>query len=148
MATVMSGCGEGLAPVRYVVHVGGVPRFPRRSYSTRLSRHLRRGMTEAECRLWVCLRSDFDAKFRRQEPLGPFICDFVCYAHRLVIEVDGSQHLEDPKDVVRDRYLRRIGFRVVRVSSSDVMSCLDDVLEDIGAAIDDRPSIHGQNHVD
>ena len=102
-------------------------------------------MTESECRLWVCLRSDFDAKFRRQEPLGPFICDFVCYSHRLVVEVDGSQHLDDPKDVVRDRYLRRIGFRVVRVSSTDVMAHLDDVLEHIASAIDDRPPIHEQN---
>jgi len=46
-------------------------------------------MTDSECRLWVCLRSDFDAKFRRQEPLGPYICDFVCYSHRVVVEVDG-----------------------------------------------------------
>jgi len=131
----------GLVLVGCVVQVVGVPRFPRRAYSTRLSRRLRGAMTESECRLWVCLRSDFDARFRRQEPLGPYICDFVCYPHRLVIEVDGSQHLDDPRDVVRDRYLRRIGFRVLRVSSSDVMACLDDVLEDIGAAIDDRPVI-------
>ena len=99
-------------------------------------------MTESECRLWVCLRSDFDAKFRRQEPLGPYICDFVCYSHRLVVEVDGSQHLDDPNDVERDRYLRRIGFRVVRVSSSDVMAHLDDVLEHVASAIDDRRPIH------
>jgi very-short-patch-repair endonuclease len=99
-------------------------------------------MTDSECRLWVCLRSDFDGKFRRQEPLGPYICDFVCSSHRLVVEVDGSQHLDDPRDVERDRYLRRVGFRVVRVSSSDVMAHLDDVLERIASVVDDRPSIH------
>jgi len=119
-----------------------MPRFPRRSYSTQFSRQLRRALTETERRLWVCLRSDFEAKFRRQEPLGPYICDFVCYSYRIVVEVDGSQHIDNPDDVIRDRYLRRIGFRVVRVSSSDVMADLDGVLEAIGAAIDDRTPIH------
>ena len=64
-------------------------------------------MTISERRLWVCLRSDFEVKFRRQEPIGSFICDFVCYSRRLVVEVDGSQHLDNPRDVERDRYLRR-----------------------------------------
>ena len=41
----------------------------------------------------MVLRSDFDQKFRRQEPIGPYIVDFVCYEHRLIVEVDGSQHL-------------------------------------------------------
>jgi len=81
-------------------------------------------------------------KFRRQEPLGPYICDFVCYERRLVVEVDGSQHTDDPDDVVRDRFLRRIGFRVVRVSSYDVMADLPQVLEQVGAAIDGRRHIH------
>ncbi|MCJ7725947.1 MAG: DUF559 domain-containing protein, partial [Acidimicrobiia bacterium] len=134
--------GRGLASLPGVPHPGGVPRFPRRSYSTSLSRALRHRLTESERRLWVCLRSDFDQKFRRQEPLGPYICDFVCYSRRLVVEVDGSQHTDDPRDVERDRYLRRLGFPVVRVFSWDVMAHLDQVLEEIGAAIDDRAPIH------
>ena len=91
-----------------------MPRVPRKPYSTRLSRHLRKNLTETEARLWVVLRSDFDQKFRRQEPIGPYIVDFVCYEHRLIVEVDGSQHFESTRDVIRDAYLSGLGFRVLR----------------------------------
>ena len=74
-----------------------MPRVPRRSYSTRLSRHLRKNLTETEALLWVVLRSDFDEKFRRQEPIGPYIVDFVCYEHRLIVEVDGCSTLRVPE---------------------------------------------------
>ena len=108
-----------------------MPRVPRRSYSTRLSRHLRRNLTKTEARLWVVLRSDFDQKFRRQEPIGPYIVDFVCYEHRLIVELDGSQHFESARDVTRDAYLSDLGFRVLRVASADVMSDLSSVTSTI-----------------
>jgi len=99
-------------------------------------------MTEPELRLWACLRHDFDHKFRRQEPLGSYICDFVCYSHRLVVEVDGIQHLDDPGDETRGRALQRMGFRVVRVWNGDVMTDLGGVLEEIAGALDERRSVH------
>ena len=99
-------------------------------------------MTISERRLWVCLRSDFEVKFRRQEPIGSFICDFVCYSRRLVVEVDGSQHLDNPRDVERDRYLRRCGFAVLRVASWDVMAELPVVLDQVAAALEERRNIH------
>ena len=108
-----------------------MPRVPRRSYSTRLSRHLRRNLTKTEARLWVVLRSDFDQKFRRQEPIGPYIVDFVCYEHRLIVGFDGSQHFESARDVTRDAYLSDLGFRVLRVASADVMSDLEPVTSTI-----------------
>ena len=94
-------------------------------------------MTDEECRLWVCLRHDLPWKFRRQEPIGPYICDFVCYPKRLVVEVDGVQHADSPEDAVRDAYLERAGFRVVRVCNDEVMLRLDEVLEQICAALDE-----------
>ncbi|MBI5156371.1 MAG: endonuclease domain-containing protein, partial [Acidimicrobiia bacterium] len=98
-----------------------VPRLPRREYSTRLSRALRKSLTPEEARLWTVLRHDFSAKFRRQEPLGPYIVDFVCYEHRLIIEVDGVQHAESEADQRRDAYLARLGFRVLRVWNGEVL---------------------------
>jgi very-short-patch-repair endonuclease len=99
-------------------------------------------MTREELRLWVCLRHDFPWKFRRQEPIGPYICDFVCYPKRLVIEVDGIQHADNPKDTARDAYLSGQGFRIVRVWNGDVMARLDDVLDVIAGAIAEQPDLH------
>ena len=82
-------------------------------------------MTEEEARLWVVLRHDFNEKFRRQEPIGPYIVDFVCYEHRLIIEVDGVQHAESERDHKRDAYLADVGFRVLRVWNGNVMHDLD-----------------------
>ena len=64
------------------------------------------------------------------------------YSTRLVIEVDGIQHLDNPKDDRRDRELSRMGFRVERVWNGDVMTDLDGVIEQIAAALGDRQSIH------
>ena len=60
------------------------------------ARDLRQNPTDAERKLWahLRLRQVHGHKFRRQRPIGPYIVDFVCLEERLVIEVDGSQHLE------------------------------------------------------
>ncbi len=56
-------------------------------------------MTDAERKLWFALRDRrLCGKFRRQVPIGPFIADFLSYEYRLVVEVDGSQHLESKYD--------------------------------------------------
>jgi very-short-patch-repair endonuclease len=112
-----------------------MPRFPRRDYSTGVSRALRKRLTPEEARLWTVLRHDFAAKFRRQEPLGPYIVDFVCYEHRLVIEVDGVQHLDSEADQRRDSYLDGLGFRVLRVWNSDVLFRLNAVTDWIENAL-------------
>lgn len=82
---------------------------------TPLARDLRQQMTDAERFLWSRLRRRFlGAKFRRQVPLGPFIVDFACMRSKLVIEVDGGQHLESSTDAARDWWLAENGFRVLR----------------------------------
>ncbi|HYB58363.1 MAG TPA: endonuclease domain-containing protein, partial [Alphaproteobacteria bacterium] len=64
------------------------------------ARELRIAMTDAECRLWSALRGRRleGYKFRRQHPLGPFIVDFACLEHRLVVEADGGQHADSDDD--------------------------------------------------
>jgi len=59
---------------------------------------LRRDQTDAERALWASLRSrqPDGVKFRRQQPIGAYIVDFVSFEHRLIIEVDGGQHDEAP----------------------------------------------------
>ena len=76
-------------------------------------------MTEAEQRLWSRLRRKQlnGVQFYRQKPLGAYIVDFYAPVAKLVIEVDGSQHLEQDQrrsDVARDRYLSDIGLTVMR----------------------------------
>ena len=103
---------------------------------TPLARDLRQQMTDAERFLWSRLRRRFlGAKFRRQVPLGPFIVDFACMRRKLVIEVDGGQHLESSADAARDRWLAENGFRVLRFWNHEVLQNLDGVLERIAVEV-------------
>lgn len=129
-----------------LVHSDAVPDFDRRPWSARLARSLRHTMTPEEARVWSHLHHGFAWRFRRQEPIGPYICDFVCYPKRLVIEVDGAQHAEDPIEVARDRsrdaFLRRKGFQVLRFANGEVLADLEMVLDTIEAALRARPDVH------
>lgn len=76
---------------------------------------MRREPTPTEARLWQILRREqLGVRFRRQEPIGPYIVDFVCFEHRLIIEADGGQHAESQHDARRDVWLRGQGFRLLR----------------------------------
>ena len=98
-------------------------------------------MTEAEKILWYRLRAGrlTQYKFRRQHPTGRYIVDFVCLSHRLIVEVDGSQHLDSPQDAERDAWLRSQGFRVLRIWNHDVLQRLDQTLELILQALEAPP---------
>ena len=72
-------------------------------------------------------------KFRRQAPIGPYIVDFLCVAHRLVVEADGSQHVESERDVVRDAWLARGGYTILRFSNRDILTARASVLATIAA---------------
>jgi very-short-patch-repair endonuclease len=77
-------------------------------------------------------------KFRRQEPFGKYVVDFVSYEKSVVIEVDGGQHNDDEalrKDRERTEYLRQQGFRVIRFWNNDVTSNMDGVLRRIKDAL-------------
>lgn len=92
---------------------------------TRNARQLRKNPTDAERRLWRQLkqRQIGNVKFRRQQPIGPFIVDFVCFERRLIIEVDGGQHAEHVSyDQHRTRWLETQGYRVLRFWNNDVLA--------------------------
>ncbi len=103
----------------------------------RRARALRKEQTLAELRLWRAIRNRSlqGFKFVRQEPIGPYVADFVCREHRLVIEVDGGQHATDAKDAVREKWLMDQGCRVLRFWNNDVLANLPGVLDMIGAAL-------------
>ena len=80
-------------------------------------------------------------KFRRQDPIGPFIADFVCEAARLVVEIDGSQHADNAEyDERRTRWFESRGYRVLRFWNGEVTADLDSVLRVIVAAALPSPS--------
>lgn len=101
------------------------------------SKNLRQNMTDAEQLLWKHLRAHrMDGqKFRRQQPVGPYIVDFVHFAQRLIVEADGGQHAGSAHDEVRDAWLHSQGFRVLRFWNNDILLRTDAVLEAIWAAL-------------
>ena len=87
------------------------------------ARILRKKMTESERKLWRHLRSSQmnGLKFRRQHPIGPFIVDFVCLEKKLVLELDGSQHMTNREyDASRTTWLNERGYKVIRFWDNDV----------------------------
>jgi very-short-patch-repair endonuclease len=95
------------------------------------SRKLRRDQTSAEARLWRALRAHQagDVHFRRQHAVGNYIVDFCAPRRKLVIEVDGRQHLEQQEyDNRRTAFLESRGYRVLRFWNHDVMKNLDGVM--------------------
>src|ERR1700754_3728806 len=77
-------------------------------------------------------------RFRRQQPIGPYIADFYCCAAQLVIELDGSQLGEDARaayDEARTRWLKENGYRVLRFSNHEFLRAPQSVLDGIWAAI-------------
>ena len=78
-----------------------------------------------------------DAKFRRQVPIGNYIIDFVCQEAKLIIELDGSQHLEQQDyDEERTKYLEAHGYRVLRFWNNHVTNDIESVLQVIWNALD------------
>jgi very-short-patch-repair endonuclease len=100
-------------------------------------------MTDAETRLWMRLRGKQVSghRFRRQAPIGPYIADFACVRAQLIVEVDGSQHLNSDRDNDRTTWLASRGFRVLRFWDTDVLQRTDDVLELIRVALIDAPTL-------
>jgi very-short-patch-repair endonuclease len=105
------------------------------------SRTLRQAAPATERTLWRALRGRRlgGLKFRRQVPLGPYVVDFLCLRHRLIIEADGPFHdVED--DARRDAWLQAQGFHVLRFTNREVNN-LDHVRGRILAAVEAPPEI-------
>jgi very-short-patch-repair endonuclease len=101
---------------------------------------LRRVSTDAEASIWRLLRDRnfVGYKFRRQVPFKNYILDFVCFERRVVVEIDGSEHAESSRDLVRDNVLRAAGFRTFRYWNNDVLVRPASVLEDLLARLAGR----------
>ena len=98
------------------------------------AKQLRANATDTERLLWSRLRAGRleELKFRRQEPIGQYIVDFICYEQRLVIECDGGQHMvQQEKDRIRDAWLEQQGYRILRFWNNDILKHMELVLETI-----------------
>lgn len=101
---------------------------------------LRKLLTPAEAKLWAHLRNNQlnGASFRRQHAIGPYITDFCSPRWKLIIELDGSQHLnQEQYDNDRTVYLEGRGYQVLRFWNNDVLNNLDAVAQSILNALDD-----------
>ena len=102
------------------------------------AKSMRRVMTDAELKLWNELRAHrlMGMGFRRQVPVGPYITDFACSEHALIIEVDGSQHGVSDRashDETRTAYLKSRGWTVLRFWNDDILRDIDNVCQHIAA---------------
>jgi len=70
-------------------------------------------------------------KFRRQQPIGKYIVDFVCFEKKLAIEIDGGEHLQSSRDEIRDEWLQKNGYKVLRFWNNDVLKNTDGVIQTI-----------------
>ncbi len=114
---------------------------------TSLAKTLRKGATDTEKLLWKHLRAkQFKGiKFRRQQPLGKYIVDFVCYESKMIIEVDGGQHTQPSemmKDNERDRWFKAQGYKVIRFWDNEVLMNIRGVLDIIGAYFQEHPPLN------
>jgi very-short-patch-repair endonuclease len=103
-------------------------------------------MTDAERKLWWRLREleIGNSHFRRQATVGPFYADFACHECKLVIELDGSGHMEADRiaaDDARTQYLEAQGYRVLRFWNTDVLKEIDGVMSVIHDAVIATPAL-------
>ena len=107
------------------------------------ARSLRETPTDAESLLWCHLRDRRLAnfKFRRQRPIGPYFADFACLEAKLIVELDGGQHVEAAGyDENRTRFIEAQGYRVLRFWNNEVLAQTDAVRERILQALqEDNP---------
>ncbi len=118
-----------------------MPRPPRSNPKTRTHAiELRKELTPAERKLWTVIRNDqLGVNFRRQHAIGNYIPDFVCLEKKLIIELDGSQHLEQEEyDQERTKYLESLGYKVIRFWNNDVTNNIDGVILAIHHAMEDE----------
>ena len=110
-------------------------------YLVKLCREFRRNPTVTEAFIWSCLRNRqlHGYKFRRQRPIGRYIVDFYCAELRLVIEVDGAVHQEKDQmeyDTIRQEEIEIRGYKVIRISTSEIRRNPSNALSKIIDAIE------------
>lgn len=117
------------------------------SETTERARELRARQTEAESLLWQVLRGRrlCGQKFRRQFPIEPFIVDFACVEHHLVVELDGLYHdAVYERDQARQKRIEAAGWQVLRFSNEDVLNNVEGVAIAIARHLGLEPEFKGQ----
>ena len=105
----------------------------------------RKESTPAEIKLWAYLRGNKlnGVSFRRQHAIGSYIPDFCSVKHKLIIELDGSQHLKQQEyDEARTFYFKSQGYRVIRFWNHQVMNDMDGVIRAIIFAMEAEAHSH------
>ena len=108
------------------------------------AQELRHNPTPAEIKLWARLRAHrmADVHFRPQHAIGNYIVDFCAPRKKLIIEMDGSQHLEQEEyDAERTEFLKSKGYRVLRFWNNDVMNDIDSVLNVIWDSLNEENNV-------
>ena len=98
------------------------------------AKRLRKDMTKEERHLWYDFLKQLPVTVHQQKPIGNYIVDFYIASSQLIIELDGSQHYEEPhckKDSERDNWLRNAGYTVLRYSNANIQNRFREVCEDI-----------------
>ncbi len=112
------------------------------SRKIRFARANRKDPTLAELTLWQELKgSTLGVRFRRQDPIGPYIADFSCRLRRLVVETDGESHTDADRDRIRDTWFQDNGWFVLHFDDSDVLDHIDETTALILQALDDPRSV-------
>jgi very-short-patch-repair endonuclease len=118
--------------------------MPRQKRSNPKTRHqairLRKVSTPAERKLWSRIRNDqLEVTFRRQHAVGNYVPDFCSPKAKLIIELDGSQHLEQGEyDQERTIYLEAQGYKVIRFWNHDVLNNIESVILAIKYALEEK----------
>lgn len=119
-----------------------MPKYRSNAKTMHKAGQLRKEPTPSEAKLWSRIRNDqLGVAFRRQHAVGNYIPDFCCPKAKLIIELDGSQHLEQEEyDQERTKYLESLGYKVIRVWNNDVMNNIGGVILAVIHAMEDESS--------
>ena len=113
------------------------------------AKDMRKLATWFEFILWQELRRrQFGVRFRRQEPIGPYVADFVCLNKKLIIELDGESHDDPLYDAMRDAWFHDHGFFVLRIDNDHIRDDLEGALDLIQQALDDPQSIRDPQNLE
>jgi very-short-patch-repair endonuclease len=97
------------------------------------AKSLRKEMSAAERKFWYAINFDkLGRKFRRQQPIGRYFVDFVCFDQKLIVELDGKQHATDEAkkyDNERTDYLESCGYKLLRIPNDDIYKNLNGVVD-------------------
>jgi very-short-patch-repair endonuclease len=108
-----------------------------------IRKELRKNQTPQEIILWSKLRNNqTEYKWKRQVSIGPYVTDFYCWKKLLVIEIDGSQHLDNQEyDKEREKYFLDLGIKTIRFWNNEINTNIDEVLKIIMEKLEMQPHL-------